>query len=117
MHCPKCGNEHESQDRFCRGCGAPLSSSPIENISTSGDQSFNAGQNNVITGNNISVGGGNSEPVAYIDRVKTTPVTLGGHPVTVAWVIISSVLGIFSSIASIWSAGASFVSRVYVTPL
>ena len=107
MHCPKCGNEHESLDRFCRGCGATLSSPPIQNTSTSGNQSFNAGQNNVITGNTISVGGGNSEPVAYIDRVKTTPVTLGGHPVKVAWVIISSVLGIISSIAGIWSAWAT----------
>lgn len=107
MHCPKCGTGHESEDRFCRSCGAPLSSPSIHNTSISGDHGFNAGQNNVITGNNISVGGENSEPVAYIDRVKTTPVTLGDHPVKVAWVIISGVLGIVGSIASIWSAWAT----------
>lgn len=107
MHCTKCGTVHETEDRFCRNCGSPLSAGVIQNTSTTGDQSFNAGQHNVITGNNISVGGGNSEPIAYIDRVKTTPITLGGHPVKVAWVITSSVLGIVSSIASIWSAWAT----------
>ena len=107
MHCPKCGTEHEAENRFCRNCGSPLSAEGIHNTSTTGDQSFNAGQNNVITGNNISVGGGNSEPAAYIDRVKTTQIALGSHPVKVAWVITSSVLGIVGSIASIWSAWAT----------
>lgn len=107
MQCTKCKTEHKTEDRFCRICGSPLSVGGVQNTSTTGDQSFNAGQHNVITGNNISVGGGNSEPVAYIDRVKTTPITLGGHPVKVAWVITSSVLGIVSSIASIWSAWAT----------
>jgi hypothetical protein len=107
MDCVKCGTECETEDRFCRNCGSSLSAGGIQNTSTTGDQSFNAGQNNVITGNNISVGGENSEPVAYIDRVKTTPITLGGHPVKVAWVISSGVLGIVGSIASIWSAWAT----------
>lgn len=107
MHCVKCGTKYETEDRFCRNCGFSLSVGGIQNTSTTGDQSFNAGQNNVITGNNISVGGGNSEPVAYIDRVKTTPITLGGHPIKVAWVLTSSVLGIVGSVASILSTWAT----------
>jgi hypothetical protein len=107
MHCTKCGTEHETEDRFCRSCGTSLSAVGIQNTSTTGDQSFNAGQNNIITGNNISIGNGNGEPKAYIDRVKTIPITLGGHPIKVAWVITSSVLGVVGSIASIWSAWAT----------
>jgi len=107
MHCVKCETEHEAKDRFCRNCGSPLSAGSVQNTSTTGDKSFNAGQNNVIIGNNISVGGGNFEPVAHIDRVKTTPITLGGHPVKVAWLITSSVLGIVGSVASILSTWAT----------
>ncbi|MDD2700642.1 MAG: zinc ribbon domain-containing protein [Sideroxydans sp.] len=117
MHCTKCGTEHETEDRFCRNCGSPLSSGVIQNTSATGNQSFNAGQNNVITGNNISVGGGNREPVAYIDRVKTAPITLGGHPVKVAWVIVSSVLGLVGSVASIWSAWATTFQYLWLLVL
>lgn len=113
MHCVKCGAEHETKDNFCRNCGSSLSVGGIHNTFTTGDQSFNAGQNNIITGNNISVGG-HGEPVAYIDRVKTTPLTLGGHPVRVAWVITSGVLGIVGSIASILSTWATSYQYLWI---
>ncbi|OQS30408.1 zinc ribbon domain-containing protein [Chromobacterium violaceum] len=107
MHCSNCGSLHDREDRFCKSCGCALVDLGVRNSSISGDQSFNAGQNNIISGNNISVGVGNSEPIAYIERVKITPLSLGGHPVKVAWVIVSSLLGIVGSVASIWSVWAT----------
>jgi hypothetical protein len=52
-------------------------------------------------------GGVNHEPIVYIDRVKTTPLTIAGHPVKVAWLIFSGSLGAVGSVASIWSAWAT----------
>lgn len=103
MHCFNCGAKYENEDQFCRKCGITLSAGGRKNTSTTGDQSFNAGQNNIITDNKIYIGAKNSEPVACIDRLKTTPITLGGHPIKVAWIIISSTLSIIGSITRILS--------------
>ena len=102
MNCTKCGANHESEDRFCRQCGHILTNPMPGNSSVSGDQSFNGGQNNVFTSNNISVGNQSSKPTAYIDRLKKTQIKLGGHPVKVAWLIFSSAIGLLGSIASLW---------------
>jgi hypothetical protein len=104
MHCPKCGMEWSGDDHFCRRCGVPLRTPITENSSVSGDNSFNAGQNNVFTGNNFSIGRTGESPVAIIDRVKVTRVTIGGRPLKVAWIIVSSVVGFVGSIVSIWTA-------------
>jgi hypothetical protein len=103
MNCPQCSASHENLDRFCRQCGTSLSLPIHHNASTSGDHSFNAGLHNTFTGNTINFDSDNSEPRAYIERVKTRPLTVGGHPVKAAWVIFSGVLGMVGSVASIWS--------------
>lgn len=104
MHCPKCGCQHETLDNFCRNCGNTLTGSPhATNSSLSGNSSFNAGQNNLIMGNNISFNNVKSEPITYVAREKITPLSLRGHPVKVAWVIVSGAFGFLGSIASILS--------------
>lgn len=104
MYCNQCGNLCGQSDRFCGQCGNSLSSPTGGHTSTTGDQSFNAGQNNVITGNHISLGGAHTEPTAYIDRSKVKPLEVAGHPVKVAWFITSGVFGLVGSVATIWGA-------------
>lgn len=117
MYCPKCSTSHELADRFCRQCGTGLSSPTINNTSTSGDHSFNAGQHNTFSGNTISFESVNDEPQACIDRVKTRQLTLAGHPLKVSWMILSGGLGFVGSIASIWSVwpgGVGAISPILV---
>ena len=109
MYCTYCSASHNELDRFCSQCGKSLADSTQHNISTSGDRSFNAGQHNVFTGNTINLepSRNDSEPQAYIDRVKTRPLMVAGHPVKAAWILYSGALGMVGSIASIWSVWQS----------
>lgn len=63
----------------------------------------------MFTGNTINLepSRNDSEPQAYIDRVKTRPLMVAGHPVKAAWIIYSGALGMVGSIASIWSVWQS----------
>lgn len=106
MFCSNCASEIALDDRFCRSCGHALGQERETNVSNSGDGGFNAGQRNVLVGNNISINS-QQKPIAQIGRVKVTPLRIGRHPVKVAWVLGSSVLGVIGSAASIWSAWAS----------
>lgn len=103
MYCPQCSALHEAIDHFCRKCGTSLSPvTTTTNTATSGDHSFNAGQHNTFTGS-INIRSENDEPRAYIDRVKNRPLSIGGHPLKVSWVILSGGLGFASSVVTIWS--------------
>lgn len=102
-------------DRFCSHCGKSHSDSTQHNISTSGDGSFNAGQQNVFTGNTIHMEPRRDpEPHAYIDRVKTSPLTVAGHPIKAAWITFSGALGMVGSIASIWSVWQSTTQYFWI---
>jgi len=107
MYCPRCSVSHDDLDLFCRQCGKPLTASTEHNVSRSGDHSFNGGQHNVFTGNTISFEASRGEPEAYIDRIKTSPLTIAGQPVKATWLILSGALGMIGSIASIWSVWQS----------
>jgi len=116
MYCTHCSASHEELDRFCRQCGKSLAASPQRNLVSYGDHSFNAGQNNVFTGNtiNLETDRVNSEPQAYIDRIKTRPLTIAGHPVKAAWLTFSGALGIVGSIASIWRVWQSTTQYFWI---
>jgi len=106
MYCQNCSSRNEEQANFCSHCGSSLRSYVINNSSVSGDASFNAGQNNIITGN-ITVGTSGAKSVALIERTKVTPFVIAGHPIKVACVMASGalagVLGVAGNIASILS--------------
>lgn len=106
MFCSQCQTAVEVKDRFCKNCGEELTTPNIHNEFNVGDNSFNAGQHNVITGNRIIIGKGpDYRPTAYIERQKVIPLKLGQHPIKVAWLIWSGLVGTMGSIASIWAVG------------
>jgi hypothetical protein len=80
-----------------------------KNHITSGSHSINIGSSNSIENSNIHVGDvhnhghSNTEPVAVIDRVFSTPLSILGAPVKASWLIVSGAIGFIGSIASIAS--------------
>jgi len=116
MYCTHCSASHDKLDRFCSQCGKKLAESAQHNLCISGDRSFNAGQHNVFNGNTITLEPSRSdhEPKAYIDRVKTRPLTIVGHPIKAAWITFSGALGMVGSIASIWSVWQSTTQYFWI---
>jgi len=102
MYCQNCNSQNEDTANFCSRCGNSLKNYTVNNSSVSGDASFNAGQNNIITGN-ITIGANGAEPVTLIQRTKITPVSIAGHPVKIFWVVLSGILGVIESVFSIWN--------------
>jgi|GEM_PF-1498054 len=75
------------------------------NHSTSGDGSFNAGQNNTINGN-ITIGAINTDLSCYVKRTKAKPLRIADHHIKITWIISSGTLGVIAgatSIISDWS--------------
>ena len=76
---------------------------------TSGSHSINIGSDNSLSNSTLHVGdvhnhgGPNSEPIAFIDRVHSKPITVLGTPVKAGWLVVSGVMGFIGSIASIIS--------------
>lgn len=105
MLCDKCDAKIDMDDRFCRKCGTALNTGGTHNKAITGDNSFNAGQNNIITDNQIVFGTTTQavEPIPYIKRLKITPLKIGNRPIKTAWFIWSGILTTAGSIASIWA--------------
>ena len=77
-----------------------------ENKISSGSHSINIGSGKVIdshlhVGDVHHHGNQSAEPIAYIDRVYTKPVTVFGTPVQAGWLVVSGVVGFIGSVASV----------------
>ncbi|WP_202966631.1 hypothetical protein [Cellvibrio sp. OA-2007] len=93
--------EATEQAKFCSECGNNLN--PTGNVTiSSGDSSINFGQRNHVTGNTININSSEDEfEKAYIDRTKVRPLSIAGTQLKASWLVLSGLLSLFGSIASI----------------
>lgn len=103
MHCTSCGKEASCEDNFCGKCDKSLASK----TSASGDSSVNVAGSNTFSNSTLHVGdiyeGEKPEDKAYVDRTYVKRATILGSPVKPSWFIVSGLIGLIGSFASIFS--------------
>ncbi|HHW8808315.1 TPA: zinc-ribbon domain-containing protein [Salmonella enterica] len=102
MFCTKCGASITDSNNFCGQCGENVRVVGNQtNTSVTGDNGFSAGQNNVFTGNYISLAGKSNKPIVIVDRISAKPLRLMGKHLKAAWLMITGFVGLIANFATI----------------